>query len=533
LSGQTTVAVSAPPKVIALSVRGLSKTFGGARALRGIGFDVGPGEVHGLLGQNGSGKSTFVKILAGFHAPDPGGSIALYGQPIPLPLPPGSFRTLRLAFVHQQLALVPSLTVLENLRISTTTGPRKWVIDWRDERRAARAAFARFDLDIDITARIAELSPVDRALVAIIRAFEELREDAGHDGAAGGGLLLLDEPTPFLPKEGVDTLFRLIRQITREGSSVLFISHDIDEVLAITDRVTVLRDGEVVGTMVTRDATKERIVDMIVGRRVDRFATSPKAAVDRPVKARLSDLQGERLQPTSLDLHGGEIVGLTGLIGSGYERVGYLVFGASPATGGRITIDGVTLDLVGMTPAAAIRHGLALLPGDRQKQGGVGGLPIADNLLLLSLGRFVRRGMLQRRRMGRSASAACAEYEVRPNSPALPLAALSGGNAQKVLLAKWLSQKPAMLILDEPTQGVDVGTRQQLFRAIRVAADAGATVLCASTDFEQLSQICDRVIIFARGAVVDTLTGAEITKDAIAERCYTSTSLHHASLHHG
>ncbi len=521
--GQPGAERATPQTVTALSVKGLSKTFGGACALRRIGFDVGPGEVHGLLGQNGSGKSTFVKILAGFHAPDPGGSIELYGQPIPLPLPPGTFRTLRLAFVHQQLALVPSLTVLENLRISTTTGGQAWVIDWRQERRAAKEAFARFGLDIDIKARIADLSPVDRALVAIIRAFEELRGDAG---AKGGGLLLLDEPTPFLPKEGVDTLFRLIRQITREGSSVLFISHDIDEVLAITDRATVLRDGEVVGTLVTRDATKDGIVDMIVGRRVDRFATSHGAKVDRPVKARLSKVQGERLQPTSFDLHACEIVGLTGLIGSGYERIGYLAFGASPATGGTLTIDGTTLDLVGMTPARAIRHGLALLPGDRQRQSGVGGLPIADNLLLLSLADFVRRRVLRRGRMRASASALCGEYEVRPNDPALPLAALSGGNAQKVLLAKWLSQKPSMLILDEPTQGVDVGTRQQLFRAIRAAADGGASVLCASTDFEQLSQICDRVIIFARGAVVDSLIGTEITKDAIAQRCYTSTSLH-------
>lgn len=503
----------------------LSKTFGGEHALRSIGFDVLSGEVHGLLGQNGSGKSTFVKVLAGFHAPDPGGAIELYGRRVPLPLPPGTSRRLRLAFVHQQLALVPSLTVLDNLRISSITSPQNWMIDWREERRAARAAFARFDLDIDINARVADLSPIERALVAIVRAFEELRQDAGPT-VPGGGLLLLDEPTPFLPKEGVEILFRLVRNITREGASVIFISHDIDEVLAITDRFTVLRDGEIVGTMVTRDATKQGIVDMIVGRRIDRFATTRRTKAAWPVKARLSNVQGERLQPTNLDLHAGEIVGLTGLIGSGYERLGYLAFGADPATGGTLTLDGVALDLVEMTPARAIRHGLALLPGDRQKQSGVGSLAIAENLMLLSLGDLVRRRMLQRRRMNRSASTICADYEVRPNRPELPLAALSGGNAQKVLLAKWLSRKPGLLILDEPTQGVDVGTRQQLFRAIRASADAGATVLCASTDFEQLSQICDRVIIFARGAIVASLSGAEITKDAIAQRCYTSAGLH-------
>jgi len=506
--------------VPALSVRNIGKTFGGARALKGIGFDVAPGEVHGLLGQNGSGKSTFVKILAGFHAPDPGGEISLHGRAVALPLRAGSFRKLGLAFVHQHLGLVPSLTVLENLRVSSITARRKAMIDWRAERRAGREAFDRFGIRIDVAARVAELSQVDRALVAIVRAFEELR-----GGEAGVGLLLLDEPTPFLPKEGVDKLFALMRQMTAHGASVLFISHDIDEILEITDRATVLRDGEVVGSLVTRDSRKEDFVERIVGRRMERFASDRRPASGKKLRARLEGVRDVRLQTTSLDLHAGEIVGLTGLIGSGYERVPYLIFGANPAQGGRLTLDGTVLDLTRITPKRAMRAGIALLPADRQRASGVGGLSVGDNLMVLALGQFVRWLHLDRGALGRRARDLCATFEVRPNNPRLPLSALSGGNAQKVLIAKWLSQKPALLMLDEPTQGVDVGTRQQLFRAIKTAAQNGAVVLCASTDFDQLADICDRVVIFARGQVVDELTGTDISKDGIAARCYASVTL--------
>ena len=513
---------AAAPVLPALSIRNLAKTFGGARALKGIAFDVAQGEVHGLLGQNGSGKSTFVKIMAGFHAPDPGGELALHGRTVPLPLKPGSFRDLGLAFVHQHLGLVPSLTVLENLRISSLTA-HKAVIRWAAERRAATDALARFGIRIDVSARVADLSQVDRALVAIVRAFEELRDGARTSSLPG--LLLLDEPTPFLPREGVDKLFALVRQMTAHGASVLFISHDIDEILEITDRATVLRDGDVVGQLVTREASKDDFVERIVGRRVERLRVNREPTAIRKVRARLDRVSDPRLQSTSLDLHEGEIVGLTGLIGSGYERVPYLGFGASPAGGGTLTLDGATHDLTRMSPQTAIRNGIALLPADRQGASGVGGLSVDENLAVLALDRFFGWLGLDRTALGRRTRELCTAFEVRPNNPGLPLSALSGGNAQKVLIAKWLSEHPRLLMLDEPTQGVDVGTRQQLFRAIRAAAQAGTTVLCASTDFEQLADLCDRVVIFARGRVHDVLVGADISKDTIAEQCYASVRL--------
>jgi ribose transport system ATP-binding protein len=515
----------------ALEVSQIAKTFGGARALKGISFTVGRSTVHGLLGQNGSGKSTFVKILSGFYAPDPGGSLSLFGRPVPLPMPPGSFRDLRLAFVHQHLGLVPSLTVLENLRVSHIT-TRRALIDWRAERAAAAASLARFGIDLDLDARVAKLSQTQRALLAIVRAAQDLADTGGP--AADPGILVLDEPTPFLPREGIHRLFALVRQLVADGASVLFISHDIDEVREITDRATILRDGEVTATLETKGSSHDDFVEGIVGRRI----TAPTrvggaAAAGAHVKAAVRGIAEPGLHVPHLDLHEGEITGLTGLIGSGYERIPYLLFGATKAGSGTLTMGGTTAAIGAMTPALAVSRGIALLPADRPRASGIGSLPITDNLLMLDMRRFWSRAGLRRRGMEAEARRQSATFDVRPNNPALKLGALSGGNAQKVLLAKWLIRNPGLLLLDEPTQGVDVGARQQLFRLIRQAAADGAAVLCASSDFEQLAQLCDRVLILARGRVVAELQGEAITKDHIAERCYVESGALTETAHHG
>jgi ribose transport system ATP-binding protein len=514
------VTETAPAATAALQVLQIAKTFGGARALKGISFTVGRREVHGLLGQNGSGKSTFVKILSGFYAPDPGGSLSLFNRPVPLPMPPGSFRDLRLAFVHQNLGLVPSLTVLENLRVFQIT-TRRALINWRAERAAAAASLARFGIDLALDARVAQLSQTQRALLAIVRAAQDLAE-TGTDGA-DPGILVLDEPTPFLPREGIHRLFALVRQLVSEGASVLFISHDIDEVREITDRATILRDGEVTATLETRGSSHDDFVEGIVGRRITQLARGGATAAGARVKAAIRDIAEPGLDVPHLDLHEGEITGLTGLIGSGYERIPYLLFGATKAGSGTLTLGGTTAAIGAMTPALAVSRGIALLPADRPRASGIGSLPITDNLLMLDMRRFWSRTGLQRRGMDAEARRQSAAFDVRPNNPALKLGALSGGNAQKVLLAKWLIRNPGLLLLDEPTQGVDVGARQQLFRIVRQAATDGAAVLCASSDFEQLAQLCDRVLIFARGRVVAELQGEAITKDHIAERCYVES----------
>ncbi len=514
--------VSATP---VLELSGIAKTFGGARALGGVSFEVAPGEVHGLLGKNGSGKSTLVKILAGFHAPDAGGRLAFNGESIELPLKPGDFRRLGMSFVHQNLGLVPSLTVLENLRFAHLTTAKSGYIDWKAERAAAREALARFGLAIDTAERVDRLSPVEKALLAIVRAFEEVRVATAATGKPG--LVLLDEPTPFLPREGVEKLFALVRSIAATGSSVIFISHDIDEVMTITDRITVLRDGLVAGELVTARATHEEVVEAIVGKRIARLGmTSHAATLAKPAFVTVETVAGATLAPSDVTIGRGEILGVTGLIGSGYEELPYLVFGARPCRSGTLAFaGGARIALSDMSPARAIGLDLALLPGDRQGASGVDSLLIVDNMFLPDVARFFRGGRLSRGAMLREAFDLGARYEVRPNDPSMKLSALSGGNAQKVLIARWMNRNPRLLLLDEPTQGVDVGTRVQIFAALRSAAAGGMAVLCASSDAEQLAEICDRVLVFARGRIVTEITGADLTKDGIAEACYASIDL--------
>ncbi len=483
-----------------------------------------PGEVHGLLGKNGSGKSTLVKILAGFHAPDEGGSLAFNGEAVGLPLKPGDFRRLGMAFVHQNLGLVPSLTVLENLRLVQLTAGNRGFINWAAEHKAARAALARFELDLDPEERIDRLTPVQRALLAIVRAFEEIELSRAVTGKPG--LVLLDEPTPFLPHSGVEQLFRLVRSITKSGSSVIFISHDIDEVLEITDEITVLRDGERVGELTRAEATHDKIVHMIVGRSIARGVHAKSDRTSGPVYAKFSNLAGKMLTPSNLVVHKGEILGLTGLIGSGYEEVPYLAFGARPARSGEISIEGgAPFAQTSLSPKRSIEMGLALLPADRPGASGVDSLPIVDNMFLPDVGRFFRGGLMRNGAMVREARALGTTFEVRPNDPSLKLSALSGGNAQKVLIARWMNRNPSLLLLDEPTQGVDVGTRSQIFAALRKAAAEGMSVICASSEAEQLAEICDRVLIFAKGRICQELTGEDLTKDRISEACYQSAAL--------
>ena len=496
---------------LALQLRRLSKTFGGQRVLREVDFSVRPGEVHGLLGQNGSGKSTLIKVLAGFHEPDPGAELRIYGQAAPLPVPPGGFRRLGLSFVHQNLALVPPLTVLENLLLTRLALSREWRIDWTAERAAARATLGRYGLDIDPGVALSRLSSVERALVAIVRAVEEI----GH----ARGVLVLDEPTPFLPRRDVERLFALVRRVVADGASVVFVSHDIDEVMEITDRATVLRDGHVAGTLETAGASRDRFVRMIVGRSIE--AVAPRAAREKqPAVVAARGVTGGQVENLTIELQAGEVVGITGLLGSGYEQVPYLLYGASPAISGTLELPMGRHELSALTPAAALRAGLVLIPGDRPVAGGVGALPIVDNVTLPALASRFRPWLLRRGGMLRAAEDLGTAFGVTPNRPALNLSALSGGNQQKVILAKWLQLRPVLVLLDEPTQGVDVGARQNVFRAIREAAQAGACVVCASSDADQLAEICDRVLVLARGRIAAEIVPPALSKHEIVARCY-------------
>ena len=504
-----------------LVVRNMSMTFGGQRALDEVSMSIRRGEVHGLVGQNGCGKSTLIKILAGYHHPDPGGELEVDGRPVKLPVRTGSASDLGLSFVHQDLGLLPSLTVVENFRAWTISTKSEWLIRWSKERERTEEAFARFGLRLDPRARVADLPAVQRALLAIVRALEDLAEYTREDDSRGG-LLILDEPTVFLPRTDRDRLFDVVRRSVAHGASVLFVSHDLDEALSVTDRITVLRDGRVAGTVVSAETEKDQLIEMIIGRRLEAFEASHRAhATAAGGHVTVDAVRGGTIENVSFTMDEGEVLGLTGLVGSGFEEIPYLLFGAEPARDGRMTIAGREYELARMSPSAAIKAGMALIPADRQGAAGVGSLLVRDNVMLQVVDNY-RPYRLDRRRYLKSAREALRQYDVRPPEPIMDFQALSGGNQQKVVLAKWLQAAPKVLLVHEPTQGVDIGARLQVFETITQAAAEGMSVVCASSDYEQLAAICDRVLVFHGGEIMCTLVGDEITKDRITEQCYMS-----------
>jgi ribose transport system ATP-binding protein len=501
-----------------LRISNLSKNFGGVRALDRVNLSVGRGEVHGLLGQNGSGKSTLIKILSGFHDPDPGAQLWIEGAEVAFPVAPTALREHGVSFVHQNLGLVASLTVLENLMVYDLAVHDGWAINWRAEAQRARELFGRYNIDLDPLAAVSRLSAVERAQLAIVRAFDWLRRSRRAAGASG--LLVLDEPTPFLPAQDVDALFRLVRDIVGAGTSVIFVSHDIDEVLEITGSATVLRDGRVAGTFETAAMSKQAIIHMIVGEHVDLEAMRPPTKAPGDRIAVVDSLKGGTVQNFSAEFSRGEVVGLTGLIGSGYDEIVYMAFGAVPAAGGTLALGDRTFELSRLAPSEAIEAGCILIPGDRQGAGAVITLSVSDNVNLGVLGDVSHAWALANSKLTRNAALLAERFDIRPRNPALLFGTLSGGNQQKALLAKWLQKAPRLVLLDEPTPGVDVGARAQVFAAIAEAAAKGATIICASSDYEQLAAICDRVLVFGRGVVVDEIEGDRVTKSAIAEACY-------------
>jgi ribose transport system ATP-binding protein len=509
-----------------VAIRHISKTFGGVRALHDVDLTIRRGEVHGLLGENGSGKSTLVKILCGFHGPDGGGELEINGRSVSLPLHAGQFRSLGMSFVHQDLGLVPSLSVVENLLVGDLASQRSWRLSWARERRRAEETFKSFGLKLDPRSMVSDLRATDRAMLAIVRAVEEIRANA--DDGSDYGLLVLDEPTVFLPASDRDELFAIVREIAATRASILFVSHDLDEILEITDRVTVLRDGKLRGTIDTAQASNDVLVEMIIGRRLQALSIEREQTQAGKAIA-ITGLTGRYARDVSLTVQEGEVLGLTGLPGSGFEEIPYYVFGARSAAAGRLVLNGKTYDLHGMSPKRALEAGVALIPADRHHDGSIGSLSLGDNVMVRVLHKYQSRVGLNRSRMRSDARKLLTQFDVRPPDPRLKYQSLSGGNQQKAMLAKWLQTKPSLLLLHEPTQGVDVGARQQIFQLTRKAAADGTAVVCVSTNYAQLAAVCDRVVVFGRGRVGRELTGDQVTKERIAEQCYRVAESHSGS----
>jgi ribose transport system ATP-binding protein len=490
------------------------------KALRGAALTVRPGEIHGLVGENGSGKSTLIKLLAGFHVPDEPTPIVICGQSSELPLKPGEAARLGIAFVHQDLGLIPEVSVLENLLIEEFATESSWYLSRRRLREKGRQILAGFDLDLDLDATTGQLRPTDRALLAIARAAASISAPDGDGDDGRRGLLVLDEPTVYLPEHDRQRLFALMRSVAATGVGIIFVSHDVDEVLTNSQSVTVMRDGQVAGTVESSETSPEGLITLILGRALAQRTNEPPPVLDDGSVIQVSGLRGGAARDLSLEMRRGEILGVTGLPGAGFDDIPYLLFGAKSCEAGRLRVGGVDQSLAKLTPDAALDLGVALIPADRPGAGAVGSLSVAENVTLQVIHRYRRGPFLSRRKMIRAAEEVAEEFDVRPRDPRADYASLSGGNQQKVLLAKWFLTEPQLLLLHEPTQGVDVGAREEIFALLRRAATEGCAIVIASSDHEQLAAVCHTVAIIRSGRVGRRLRGSEIRQDVIGEACY-------------
>lgn len=507
-----------------LYMSNVSKTFGSTKALKGVTLSIMPGEIHGLLGQNGCGKSTLIKVLAGFHEPDKGGKLWINGERVRLPLAPGEFESYGINFVHQDLGLINDLTVLENWTLGDIANKNEANIHWGKCRREMMDVFEKYHLDIDPDAHITSLSPVEKAMLAILRAVSHIKRNPVVISKKRG-LLVLDEPTVFLPKSGVDILFSLVRDISSEGISVIFVSHDLDEVMELTDSFTVLRDGANVGYGITSELTKDEVIKMILGTDLELYHIEQgrNLPADSESSIHVTGLRGNVVYSESFSVAKGEILGITGLVGSGFEEIPLLLMGANePQNSGMLEIHGKRIDLENFNPNKAVKENIAMIPADRPNRGSVLGLTIHDNMMMQSMKHY-RPANLRTKLMRKKATELTAQYEVHPDNIDMNLGQLSGGNQQKVLLAKWVQEKPDLLILHEPTQGIDIGARQQVYRLIEnTVKENNTSVICCSSAYEELEQLCDRVLIMVQGQIIKELRGSEITKEAITRLCYES-----------
>lgn len=497
-----------------LQILSLSKTYPGQVALDGARLEVRAGEVHALVGQNGSGKSTLIKLLGGYVKADHGADVRFAGQPVDLwHLPPEVRSHVRI--VHQDLGLVPTLSAVENLGLGrgyhTAFAGR---IRWRDETRRAQEALLRFGLAPDVRQPVATLSAAERAAIAIVRALQDWDDSRP-------GLLVLDEPTASLNRGEVDALFTEVRRLTARGAGVLFVSHALDEVLGLADRVTVLRDGKVVAEGVpAKDLDPASLVQLIVGRKVTDLFPAPAARAGRPV-LEADMLVGITLRGVSLKVHEGEVVGVAGLVGSGRDEICPALFGATPRFAGKVLVD---KRKVFASPRDSVIAGVALVPADRKAVGLDPEDRLVQHVPLPRLGPLQRRGILRHREARAEVAEWVERLDVQPPMLDRRMEKFSGGNQQKAVLARWLRTEPRVLLLDEPTQGVDVGAKAAIYRDVVGAAAEGTAVLVASSDAEELVHLCDRVLVLRAGTLAAELTGPSLTEERLVAETLGATS---------
>jgi ribose transport system ATP-binding protein len=499
-----------------LEVETVSKTFTRTKALAGVSMTIESGEVHALLGQNGSGKSTLIKILSGYHAPDPGGGIRIQGHQLAFQSPVTSYR-LGCRFVQQDLGLVPTLSVLDNMALGSGFPTTFGTIRTKATYNQAKEYLERLGLKIDPRAMVSTLSASDRTGVAIARA---LRVDPEYEA----GLLVLDEPTATLPVDEVDHLLDRVNAISATGVGVLYVTHHLGEVFRVANKVSVFRDGIVVGAGPVSEFDHSRIVHLLAGEELlaeesesRRQKATRAAGRQHEIVFEIDALRAGALQELSLQVERGEIVGIAGLAGSGRDHVLGACFGARARISGEVKVAGKALPA--NRPDLAIAAGVAYVAPDRKVGGGVMTMSARENLTLPDLKPFWKGGFLRSKPEAARTKEWFERLSVRPAGAINEaLGTFSGGNQQKILFGKWLSKTPDVFLLDEPTQGVDVGAKADLHRELVTAAEAGAAVVVSSSDLEELADLCDRVLVIVDGRLSAVLSGGELTEGTITRR---------------
>jgi rhamnose transport system ATP-binding protein len=491
----------ASPRPPLLQARGIEKAFPGVRALTGVSFEVRAGEVHALLGENGAGKSTLIKILSGVYQPD-AGAILIDGREARFATPEDAKRA-GVATIYQELLLFPELTVAENIFLGHAPRAAGGRIDWRNMRAKAEELLASLEID-DLAADqiVGALSVGNRQRVEILRALS-------HDAR----ILIMDEPTAALTESDVTPLFDIMRRLKARGVGIVYISHRLDEIFEIADRVTVLRDGAYVGARPVADTTSAELVQMMVGRRIDNLFPKTIVPIGAPVLEARDIVRRPMTKSVSLAVRAGEIVGLAGLVGSGRSEFAQTIFGITPAESGEIRLMGQTVRID--SPESARVKGIAYVPEDRGVQGLVRPMSVLHNFSLAALGALAHTGFIDRAAERRMAEEGVQRFSVKTNSVDEIAGRLSGGNQQKIVLGKWLANNPKLLILDEPTRGIDVGAKAEIHRLMSELAGTGVAILMISSELPEVLGMSDRVLVMREGRLVAEFDRANATSEAV------------------
>ncbi|GAA3316171.1 sugar ABC transporter ATP-binding protein [Arthrobacter ramosus] len=500
-----------PGRPFALEVSDVTKVYGGEVALGGVSLTVAPGEIHGLLGANGAGKSTLVRLTCGAESTD-GGEISICGQRLPKSTASAAAaaRALGLSYIHQDRALAGDMSIADN--ISLTAGFPKTrlglIRDGVSERRA-RSALDRVGIDLDPRQLVNELTIAEQTMVAIARAL-----------AVDAKVVLLDEPTANLGKHESTMLYARLRRLAKDGVAMVLITHAIDEALEHCDRITVLRNGLVAGSAPSNELSARELIGMIVGDGTPSEGVRGNVKPSGAVRLRATGVRTERLGPIDTDVRAGEILGITGMADSGHLTLGELLFGQLELESGSLEVDGE--DFIPTTPAAAMRRGIGYVPGDRIRDGLATDLTAQENLFLDRPYRPTNPGARGAAAERREAMRILTEAAVKPRDPSAAIDTLSGGNMQKVLIARWLAKQPSLLVLSEPTIGVDVGARNEIYDRIYAEAERGVGVVVTSSDFEEIALVCDRALVLRYGRVVGELSGDALTIQALTDMSSSS-----------